>query len=61
MNSTLVFERLIDAGEHAAAVGWTEGTVDAAGARYRVPVVHLWRVREGKIVRAALTGGAGAL
>ena len=53
INSTLAFERLIDAGEHVAAVGWTEGTVNATGARYRVPVVHVWQVRDGKIVRAA--------
>ncbi len=52
VNSTLAFERLIDAGDHVAAVGWTEGTVNATGARYRVPVVHLWQVRDGKIVCA---------
>ncbi len=52
INSTLAFERLIDAGDHVAAVGWTEGTVNATGARYRVPVVHLWRIRDGKIARA---------
>lgn len=52
VNSTLVFERLIDAGDHVAAVGWTEGTVNATGAHYRVPVVHLWQVRDGRIVRA---------
>ncbi len=52
LNSALTFERLIDSGDHVAAVGWTEGTVNATGARYRVPVVHLWRVRDGKIARA---------
>lgn len=52
INSTLAFERLIDAGDHVAVVGWTEGTVNATGARYRVPVVHVWQVRDNKIVRA---------
>ncbi len=54
INSTLAFERLIDAGDHIAAVGWTEGTVNSTGARYRVPVVHVWQVRDGKIARAEL-------
>lgn len=52
VNSTLTLERLIDAGEHVAAVGWTEGTVNATGARYRVPVAHVWQVQDGKILRA---------
>ncbi len=51
INSSLAFERLIDAGDHVAAIGWTEGTVNATGARYRVPVVHVWQVRDGKIAR----------
>lgn len=52
VNSTLMFERLIDSGEHVAAIGWTEGTVNSNGAGYRVPIVHLWQVRGGKIARA---------
>jgi ketosteroid isomerase-like protein len=52
LQSTLAFERLIDATDHVAAVGWTAGTVNATGARYRVPVVHVWQVRDGQIVRA---------
>jgi len=52
VNSTLALERFIDAGDHVAAIGWTEGTVNATGARYRVPVVHLWQVRDGRIARA---------
>jgi uncharacterized protein len=52
VTSTLMFERLIDSGERVAAVGWTEGTVNVTGAAFRVPVVHLWRVRHGKIARA---------
>jgi ketosteroid isomerase-like protein len=52
IQSTLTIERLIEAGDHVAAVGWTEGTVNATGAGYRVPVVHVWQARDGKIVRA---------
>lgn len=52
INSTLAIDRLIDSGDHVAAIGWTDGTVNATGAAYHVPIVHLWRVRDGRIVRA---------
>jgi len=52
INSTLEIERLIRSGDRVVAVGWTEGTVRANGASYRVPVVHIWKVREGLIVQA---------
>ncbi len=52
INSTLELERLIGAGDHVAAVGWTQGTVNATGASYRVPVVHVWTVPDGMVVRA---------
>lgn len=52
INSTLTIERLIDSGDHVAAVGWTEGTVNATGVAYRVPIVHLWQIRDGRITRA---------
>lgn len=52
INSTLSIERLIDSGDHVAAVGWTEGTVNATGAAHRVPIVHLWQIRDGQIARA---------
>lgn len=32
--------------------GLAASAIDSAGAGYRVPVVHLWRVRNGKIARA---------
>jgi ketosteroid isomerase-like protein len=52
IRSTLTIERLIDSGEEVTATGWTEGTVNATGAAFRAPVVHVWRTREGKIARA---------
>jgi ketosteroid isomerase-like protein len=51
LTSAVTIERLIAAGDQVAAVGWTEGTVNATGAAFRVAVVHLWEVRAGKIVR----------
>jgi ketosteroid isomerase-like protein len=51
VRSALKIERMISAGDHVAAVGWTEGKVNATGAEFRVPVVHLWEVRAGKAVR----------
>ena len=52
VGSTVTIERMISAGDHVAAVGWTEGTVNVTGAAFRVPIVHLWEVRAGKAVRA---------
>ena len=52
INSTLDIERFIRPGDHVAAIGWTQGTVNETGASYRVPVVHIWKVRDGLIVQA---------
>jgi hypothetical protein len=51
INSTLDIERLIDAEEHVVAIGWTHGTVNATGASYRVPIAHVWRVRDGLVIQ----------
>jgi hypothetical protein len=50
LSSTLAVERLISAADQVVAIGWTEGTVDATGAYYRVPIAHIWRVRDGLVV-----------
>lgn len=52
IDSKLEFERMVCAGDRVAAVGWTHGTVRASGADFRVPVVHVWTVRDGAVVRA---------
>jgi uncharacterized protein len=52
LQSTLEIERTIRAGDSIAAVGWTQGTVNATGAHYRVPIVHVWDVADGLIRRA---------
>jgi hypothetical protein len=49
LNSTLEIERLIHSGDHVTAVGWTTGTVKANGASYRVPIAHVWRLRDGQV------------
>ena len=51
INSTVTIDRLIDAGEHIAAIGWTSGTVNATGTGYRVPIAHIWKVRDGRVVQ----------
>jgi uncharacterized protein len=52
INSTLDIERLISAENHVVAIGWTHGTVNATGANYRVPIAHVWRVRDGLVTQA---------
>jgi ketosteroid isomerase-like protein len=49
IDSALDVERLICAGDHVAAVGWTHGTVKANGVAYRVPISHVWKVRDGLV------------
>jgi ketosteroid isomerase-like protein len=51
LDSTLVFERFIDAGEHVVAIARTQGAERAHGRRYDVPVAHVWQVRGGKVAR----------
>jgi ketosteroid isomerase-like protein len=52
LNSTLEIERFIASGDHVTAIGWTQGTVNGTGARYRVPIAHVWKVAGGQLVRA---------
>jgi uncharacterized protein len=51
IDSTVTIERLIDAGDHVAAVGRTRGHVRASGAAFDAAVVHVWTVRGGRITR----------
>jgi ketosteroid isomerase-like protein len=54
LNSTLSFERLINSGDSVTAVGWTQGTVNATGARYRVAIVHHWKIVGSLITQVQL-------
>jgi hypothetical protein len=51
VESTVTVERMIDAGEHVAVTGWTRGTVRASGARFDVPLAHVWQISAGQVVR----------
>jgi ketosteroid isomerase-like protein len=52
LNSTLSIERLVNSGDSVTAVGWTQGTVNATGACYRVAIVHHWKIASGSITQA---------
>src|SRR3546814_9621077 len=41
-------ERMIDAGDRVVVVGRTHGTVNANGAPFDIPVVHVWTLHEGR-------------
>jgi uncharacterized protein len=51
INSTLEIERLISSGDEVVAVGWTKGTVNANGASYRVPIAHVWKIKDGLVAQ----------
>jgi ketosteroid isomerase-like protein len=51
VQSTVKVERWVQAADHVCAIGWTEGTVNATGAPFRVPIAHLWHVVDGQVVR----------
>jgi len=51
VDSRVVIEKFIDAGEHVVAIGSTIGKTRATNIEFDVPVVHVWTVREGRIVR----------
>jgi ketosteroid isomerase-like protein len=51
INSNLVFERFLDAGDHVVAIGRTHGTVNANGQAFDMPAVHVWQLRDEQVVR----------
>jgi len=51
IESTVDPDRVVDAGDHVVAVGHTHGSVRASGKEFDVPAVHVWRLRDGKVVR----------
>lgn len=52
ITSAVTLERTLSAGDHVVAIGWTRGTTVATGARFDVPVAHVWKVRGGLAVQA---------
>jgi uncharacterized protein len=51
LEARLVLERLVDAGEQVVAVGHVTGKARHTQLEFEVPLVHVWTVRHGQIVR----------
>src|SRR5262249_42869224 len=51
VDSLVVLERLIDAGDHVVAVGRTVGKACATKLEFDVPVVHVWTLQDGQVSR----------
>jgi ketosteroid isomerase-like protein len=51
IDSNLTFERFLDAGDDVVVIGRTHGKILANGQPFDVPLVHVWRIREGKAAR----------
>ncbi len=51
VESQVVTEKLFAAGDHVVLSGRTRGKVLANGAQFDVAIVHLWELREGKVIR----------
>jgi ketosteroid isomerase-like protein len=51
IDSQVTTESLFAAGDHVVQTGRTRGKVLANGATFDISEVHLWELREGKIVR----------
>ncbi|HEX2643850.1 MAG TPA: nuclear transport factor 2 family protein [Thermoanaerobaculia bacterium] len=52
ITSTVALGAFIDSGDHVVVLGRTQGTVNANGARFDVPVAHVWHVENGLVVKA---------
>jgi ketosteroid isomerase-like protein len=44
-------DEFVEAGDHVVAVGRTRGRVRATGEEFDVRAVHVWTLKEGKVVR----------
>lgn len=51
IDSIVVVEELVEAGDHVIMVGRSRGTIKATGQPYEVRLVDVVRLREGKVVR----------
>jgi len=52
ITSTVVLVDFIDAGDNVVALGRTQGTVNASGKHFDVPLAHVWTVRDGHVQQA---------
>lgn len=53
VSSSVLLDRVIDAGDHVVAVGRARGTVLVSGRSFDVPSVHVWSIRDGLVARFA--------
>jgi ketosteroid isomerase-like protein len=51
VESHVVTEHLFAAGDHVVLIGRTQGKVVGSGAAFDMPLVHLWTLRDRKIIR----------
>jgi hypothetical protein len=51
IESQVTTDSLFAAGDHVVQTGRTRGTVRANGASFDIPEVHVWELRDGKVVR----------
>jgi ketosteroid isomerase-like protein len=51
VDSRVLIERLIDAGDRVVAIGRTVGKTRARQLEFDIPVVHVWTFSEGRIIR----------
>jgi len=51
LDSRVLVERFIDAGDRVVAIGRTVGKTRKTQLEFDVPVVHVWTFSEGRIVR----------
>ncbi len=49
LESRVEFEQLIDAGDRVVAVGRLTGKAKATQLEFEVPLVHVWKFRDGQI------------
>jgi uncharacterized protein len=49
LNASVALERFIPSGEFVVALGQTQGTTKAGEKTFDVPLMHLWKVNDGKI------------
>jgi uncharacterized protein len=49
LDSRIVIERLIDAGDQVVAIGRAVGKVRATRLEFDVPMVHIWTFRDGQV------------
>ena len=51
VDSRVIIEQYIDAGQSVVAIGHTVGKTHSNHVEFDVPVVHVWTLKEGRVVR----------